>query len=77
MQLTFIIPHSGTEEDKKILTHSFDLYLFLSCFYKCVCLYSEVVSPLTVTVTENLKGITKGKKDYFWPSVGLQLLVSW
>lgn len=73
MQLTFIIPHSGTEEDKNNLTRSFDLYLFLSCLYKCICLYSEVVSPLTVTVTEYLEGITKEKKGYFWLSVGLQL----
>lgn len=76
MHLTFIIPHSGTEEDEKNLTHSFDLYLFLSCFSKCICLYSEVVSSLIVTATEYLKGITKGKKGNFWLSVGLQLLVS-
>lgn len=43
------------KKTKTFLTHSFDLYLFISCYYKCRHLYSEFVSQLPVTVIKYLK----------------------
>lgn len=43
------------KKTKTFLTYSFDLYLFISCYYKCRHLYSEFVSQLPVTVTKYLK----------------------